>query len=281
MKTLKAIDATLLAQARQKRRKIAIGIMRPITETIESLERAREVADVTVVGAAVPGFDNIVEPDQDQSSVKLIRLLRAGTVDGIVRGQVKDSFTLDEFYRQFNREPVPSNRKIYAAILKKDEFAFIPTTGSIYQGMTLEDKLFEVGRLIRYMRDDLGIEPKIGIMSSLRPTSKVGKYPQLDEIAGINRALAEQLQQQGCDAREYYFEYETAVWEGCNMIVPSTGLVGNAWLKALLYLGGWTMLACSYLDLGVVYEDGSRNEKDYYWHIVSAVANANAAAKSR
>src|SRR3989338_10085335 len=98
MKTLKAIDATLLAQARQKRRKIAIGIMRPITETIESLERAREVADVTVVGAAVPGFDNIVEPDQDQSSVKLIRLLRAGTVDGIVRGQVKDSFTLDEFY---------------------------------------------------------------------------------------------------------------------------------------------------------------------------------------
>jgi hypothetical protein len=50
------------------------------------------------------------------------------------------------------------------------------------------------------------------------------------------------------------------------------GLVGNAWMKALLYLGGWDLIACPYLDLGVAYEDGSRNEKDYFWHIIHCAA---------
>lgn len=269
------IPKLFLERAKKQKRKIAIGIMRPIQETAESLKRASEYADLVVVGAKVPGFENIVEPDQDTASVKLIGLLKDGKVDGIVRGQVKDSFTLDEFHRQFGKEPLPSNRKVCPGVLQKDEYCFVTCTASIYQGMTIEDKKFEVDRIIRYMEEDLGLTPKIGVMSSLRPTSKVGKYPLLDDIAKINAELAEYLRGRGYDAAEYYFEYETAVWNHSNLIVPSMGLVGNAWFKALLYLGGWNVLACPYLDLGVVYEDGTRNEKDFFWHIVHAVAMAN------
>ena len=164
-------------------------------------------------------------------------------------------------------------------MLQKGEYCFVVSTSSIYQGMTLEDKIFEGERIIKYMKEDLGIEPKIGIMSSLRPTSKIGKYPLLDQMAAINTELAKYLQKKGYDAKEYYFEYETAVWEGANLIIPAMGLVGNAWLKALMYLGDWQILACPYLDLGVIYEDGSRNEKDFYWHIVHAVAMVNARSK--
>lgn len=269
------ISQQFLLAAKKQKRRIGIAIMRPIPETMESLKKASELADLVVVGAEINGFENIIEPDQDQAARTLIELLKEKKVDGIVRGQVKDSFALDEFHRQFGKPPLPSNRKVCPAVLSNGDYSFVVTTCSIYQGMTLEDKKFEVDRTIQYMRDELGIVPKIGIMSSLRPTSKVGKYPQLDDIAKINSELCNYLVKKELDAREYYFEYETAVWDRCNLIVPAMGLVGNAWMKALLYLGGWKLLSCPYLDLGVVYEDGSRNEKDYYWHIIHAVAMAN------
>lgn len=269
------IPQLFLARAKKQKRKIGIAICRPISETVASLKKASEYADLIVVGAKVDGFENVVEEDQDEAARKLIALLKDGKVDGIVLGQVKDSFALDEFHRQFGKEPLPSNRKVGPGVLQKDEYCFVASTCSIYQGQTIEDKKYEVDRLIRYMEEDLGVVPKIGVMSSLRPTSKVGKYPLLDGIAKINTELTEYLRSRGYDATEYYFEYETAVWNHCNLIIPAMGLVGNAWMKALLYLGGWNFLACPYLDLGVVYEDGTRNEKDFFWHIVHAVAMAN------
>lgn len=269
------IPKLFLERAKKHRRKIGIAIMRPIPETVESLKKASEYADLLVVGTKVDGFENIIEQDQDEASRILIGLLKDGKVEGIVRGQVKDSFTLDEFHRQFGKEPLPSNRKVAPGVLQKGEYCFVASTCSVYHGMTLEDKIYEVERLIKYMKEDLGLEPRIGVMSSLRPTSKVGKYKQLDDLAELNRKLNEYLVSKGYDSKEYYFEYETAVWDHCTLIVPSMGLVGNAWIKALLYLGDWNLLACPYLDLGVVYEDGTRNEKDFFWHIVHAVAMAN------
>jgi len=261
---------------KQKRRpKIGITIFRPIPETIASLKRAAEFADLTVIGAKVEEFDNIIEEDQDKASVTLINLLKTGQVDGIVRGQVKDSFTLDEFHRQFGKKPLPSNRKICPGILEKGDYSFVVTTCSIYQGITLEDKKNEIDRIINYMRADLQIEPDIAIMSSLRPTSHIGQYPLLDDIAVINQQLAAYLKEKKYKVTEYYFEYETAVWQSANLIIPAMGLVGNAWMKALIYLGGWNLVACPYLDLGVAYEDGSRNEKDYFWHIVHCIAMVN------
>ncbi len=74
---------------------------------------------------------------------------------------------------------------------------------------------------------------------------------------------------------EVYIELETAIKKKCNLIIPSLGLVGNAILRALVYYGGWKLISCPYLDLGVIYEDGSRNEKNWFWHIVHAVAMCN------
>jgi len=250
------------------RPKIAIAISRPIPETVESLKKASEFVDLVVVGAKVDGLENIVEEDQEKASNILIGLLKDEKVDGIVRGQVKDSYTLDEFHRQFEREPFPSNRKVVPVILEKDEYSVVIPTASIYQGMTLEDKKYEIDRVIRYMKEDLGTEPNIAVMSTLRPTSKVGKYPMLDDMAAINKQLAEYLREEGYQVNEYYFEYETAIWSKANLIIPSMGLVGNTFFKALLYLGGWSMIACPYLDFGVVYENGTRNEKDFFWHII-------------
>jgi len=264
-----------LDQAKKQKRKIAIAIMRPIPETIKSLKKASKFADLVVVGAKVKGFENIVEVDQDKSSEILIRLLKEKRVEGIVRGQVKDSYTMAEFFKQFGKEPIPSNRKVFANILQKGKCSFVASTGSVYQGLTLEDKIYEVERLIKHMKEELNLTPKIAVMGILRPSSHRGEYEILDNITEQCAKFYGYLKGKGYDVKEYYMEYETAVWEGCNLIVPSTGFVGNSWLKALLYLGDWNMLSCNYLDLGVVYEDGTRNEKDFFWHIVHAVALCN------
>lgn len=272
----KDIKKIFIERAKKQKRKIGIAILRPIPETMESLKKASEFADLIVVGAKVNGFENIVEPDQDTASVKLIGLLKEGKVEGIVRGQVKDSFTFDEFHRQFDKKPPLPNHKVFTGILSKGNYTIVTGTGSVYQGNFLEDKIYEAERLIKYMKEDLGIEPKIAVMSSRRPTSKIGAVSFLEDIAQLNEKFAAYLRDKGYQVKEYYIEYETAIWEKwANLIFPSIGLVGNAWLKSLLYLGGWQLLCCAYLDLGVAYEDGTRNEKDFYWHIVHAVAMAN------
>lgn len=271
----KNLTQAFIEKAAKKRRKIGIAILRPIPETMESLKKASKYANLVVVGAKVEGFENIVEKDSDKASQILIGLLKEKKVDGIVRGQVKDSYTLDEFHRQFSKEPLPSNRKVCPAIMQKGNYCFVVATCSVYHGLNLEDKIYEVERLIKYMKEEMKIEPKIAVMGILRPTSKKGKYQLLDDISTKCSQFYEYLINKGYDAKEYYMEYETAVWEGRNLIVPSIGFVGNSWLKSLLYLGDWKLMACPYLDLGVVYEDGSRNEKDFFWHIVHAVAMVN------
>jgi predicted methyltransferase MtxX (methanogen marker protein 4) len=268
-------EKIFLEQARKKRRKIGITIMRPIPETVESLNKASELADLVVVGAKVNGFENIVEEDQDKASSILISLLKDKKVEGIVRGQVKDSYTLAEFFKQFGKKEIPSNRKVFIGVMKKGKYSFIVSTCSVYQGLNLEDKIYEVERIIKYMKEEYNVEPKIGAMGILRPSSKRGKYEILDNITKQCTEFYEYLKNKGYDAKEYYMEYETAVWEGCNLIVPSTGFVGNSWMKALLYLGGWRLLSAPYLDFGVAYEDGTRNEKDYYDHIVHCAAMLN------
>ncbi|MFA6410168.1 MAG: hypothetical protein WCW26_01175 [Candidatus Buchananbacteria bacterium] len=269
-------EKLFLDQAKRQKRKIAVAIMRPIPETIESFKKASDYADIVVVGAKIDGFENVVEPDSDKASKILIRLLKEKKVEGIVRGQVKDSTTLAEFYKQFEMEPVPSNRKLFTAILSKGQYSFFCTTCSVYHGMNLEDKIYEVEHTIKHMKEQFGIEPKIAVMGILRPTSVRGKYQMLDNITEQCAKFNEYLVSKGYNSKEYYMEYETAVWEGCNLIVPSTGIVGNSWLKSLLYLGDWKFLACNHLNVGdIVYEDGTRNEKDYFWHIVHAVALCN------
>ena len=273
--TKQSLSQQFLDKAKKQKRKIAISILRPIPETITSFKKASEYADLTVVGAKVDGFENIIEEDTEKTSQILIKLLKDQKVDGIVRGQVQDSYTLDEFHRQFNKEPLPSNRKVAPGVMEKDSYCFIASTSSVYQALNLEDKIYEAERIIKYMQEDLNIEPKIAVMGILRPTSKRGKYQILDDITDRCTKLYEHLASKGFDAKEYFMEYETAVWEHRNLIIPSTGIVGNSWLKSLLYLGGWNLIASPYLDLGVVYEDGTRNEKDFFWHIVHAVAMCN------
>lgn len=269
------LEKIFLQRAKKKKRKIAIGIIKPLPETVASLKKASKYADLVVVGSKIPGFQCIFIKDPEAVSDKLVSMLVSGEVEGMVRGQVKDSYTFDHYFKVAEITPIPSNHKICPAVMKKGQYSFMVGTCSVYHGHNLADKIYEAERLIKYLQDDLKIKPKIAVMGILRPTSKHGKYQVLDDITKTCADLAKYLKKKGHEVKEYYMEYETAVWEGNNLILPSIGYVGNSWLKSLLHLGDWQLLSCPYLDLPHVYEDGCRNEKDYFNHIIHAVAMTN------
>ncbi|MFC1663435.1 hypothetical protein ACFL04_04750 [Patescibacteria group bacterium] len=267
--------------AAKKKRKIGIVIMRPTDETIASIKKAIEFADITVVGAKVEGLENIVVDDQDKASEALINLLKEEKVEGIVRGQAKDSYTFELFHKLYGKEKPPSNRKVCPCIMESPDgkTSFVLTSASIYHDMTLDDKKYLADKTIQYMEEVLKIKPKIGVMSSRRPTGLVGQYPILEDFAKNSEGLATYLRGKGYEVKEVYIELETAVAWGANYIIPTIGMIGNVIFRSLAYLGGWKLISCPYLDLGVVYEDGSRNETNFYNHIVHAVAMLNTKEK--
>ncbi|MFH0951612.1 MAG: hypothetical protein V1838_00275 [Patescibacteria group bacterium] len=278
---IKNITQLFLEQAKKKKRKIGIVIMRPTPETIASLKQASNIADLVVIGSKVEGFNNIVEEDQDEAAKILITQLKENKVEGIVRGQAKDSYTFELFHKIYGKQKPPSNRKVCPCIMESPDgkISFVMTSASIYHDMTLEDKKYLADRTIQYMEEVLKLKPKIGIMSSRRPTGLVGQFSILEDFAKNSAGLAQHLKKKGYEVNEVYIELETAVAWGANYIIPTIGLLGNVIFRSLVYLGNWRLISCPYLDLGVVYEDGSRNETDFYNHIVHAAAMLNSDKK--
>jgi len=65
-----------------------------------------------------------------------------------------------------------------------------------------------------------------------------------------------------------------AVEDGYNVICPVNGMVANQMFRVLLFCGG-KVLAATRLGLSRLYEDNSRTEKDYEFHVKWLVALVN------
>ena len=271
--TLSDLEERFLKEAHQKKRRIAIGIWRPEPVVVENLRQAAASVDLTVVGCDIPGLNCIPTQDDDEASAVIIDLLKQGRVEGIVRAQLKDSQTHAIFLNAYGR--TESSKKAIPIFLARDGQWFAATSVSNYNALTLEQKRYEIFRVAEWMEDNLGIRPTIGIMSTRRLTGRVGEFGLLEEIAGRAQTVAEELRAQGYDVKEYYIEYEKAVWEGRQLICPSIGMIGNAWVKALAYLGGWRIVGAPYLDQEVYYDDSPRNWNGWFWPIISTAAWLN------
>lgn len=272
MTQLSEIQKLFLDQARQKKRKLGIGIIRTPDEVVNSLRQTTAYADITVVGSKIEGFDCLPTKDDDEASHELIKLLKEGKIEGFVRGQIKDSYTHKVYLEVFGLpEPL---YKVCPVTVAKNEHWFTITSASNYNALTQEQKNHEVLRAAEWLKE-LGFEPKIGITSTRRLTGRVGEFGLLEEIAKRCEETANYIRQKGYDVKEYYIEYEKAVWGDRNLIVPSIGIIGNPWAKSLVYFGGWTNVCCPMLDEGAYYEDSARNNINWFWPVVSTVAWIN------
>ncbi|MBI5466220.1 MAG: hypothetical protein HY974_02950 [Candidatus Kerfeldbacteria bacterium] len=269
---LSEIQSRFLKEAQQKQRRIAIGIWRPEPVVVDSLRQAQNYTDLTVVGCQIEGLNCMPTKDDDEASHVIVDLVKEGRVEGFVRGQLKDSYTHKVYVEALGR-PEPKF-KFTPLTIAKDRQWFTISSPSNYNSLTLEQKQAEAERAARWLTD-LGYIPKIGVASTRRLSGRVGEFGLLEEIAKYCEEAAEFLRGKGYDVTEYYIEYERAVWEGCNLIVPSIGMIANTWLKGLVYLGGWTLVCCPMLDEGSFYDDSPRNNVNWFWPIISTAAWIN------
>jgi len=134
--------------------------------------------------------------------------------------------------------------------------------------------LFEMVRGIIEFMKEIGMTPKIGAITGAgyetyrrRKEIKTGVVGFLNKTYRQAQKVVAYFKKRGFEAKNYAIELGTAVEEGCNIIVPPCGMVGNQIFRALCRIGGGKVLIASRYGLPHVYEDNSRTEKDFEFHI--------------
>ncbi|KKW35012.1 MAG: hypothetical protein UY81_C0056G0008 [Candidatus Giovannonibacteria bacterium GW2011_GWA2_53_7] len=262
---------TLEVKAKRKRRRIGISILNWNDSIRDSLNKAKAIADIVVYGQPNFGFEGVENDDQEAVGRQMVKDLKAGKIDQFVRGQVDDFGTVDEFKRQFG---VPKDMKRLGFGLMRDahqrEFWFLLISNP--EGQTLEDKIrYAVGATQWLYETFPDFKPKVAVMATCRPGS-YGRDPVMSKSYDEAEAVVKHLTDKDVEAKNVHIEIENAV-QWANVIMAANGTIGNQIFRAILYLGGGQNLACPTVFPGYgQYEDDSRNEQDWYPHIVAAAA---------
>ncbi|EKE15800.1 MAG: hypothetical protein ACD_11C00103G0002 [uncultured bacterium] len=269
----KTVSQIIEERAKKKRCRIGISILEESDEILESLRRAQEVADIVIYSNhKIKGFETIILSNDEEIGRALVVDYKEGRINQFVRGQVDDFGTVDEFKKQFN---IPSDEKRLCLAQLEDVKGreFFLTMASNPEGQTLEDKIRIVEGSCKWMKEEFGVNPRVAIMATCRPGS-VGKDPVMTKSYEEAEYLVKYLTEKGYEAKNIHIELQNALpW--ANLIAPSNGTIGNQIFRALVLLGGGkNMLTPTIFSKGS-YEDNSRNETDYYSHIVFACALAN------
>ena len=273
MENQEKIQDLIQERALKKRCKIGISILEENNEILDSLKKSQEVADVVIYSNhEIEGFETKVFSTDEEIGRAMVVDYKNGEIDQFVRGQVDDFGAVDEFKRQFEI-PVEEKRLCLALLEDVKGREFFLTIASNPEGQTLEDKIRIVEGSCKWIKEELGVEPKVAMMATCRPGS-VGKDPVMTKSFEEAEAVVKHLQEKGYEAKNIHIELQSALpW--ANLIAPSNGAIGNQIFRALVLLGGGKNLLTPTIFSKGAYEDNSRNETDYYSHIIFACALAN------
>lgn len=262
--------------------KIGFGLSKPDEEVLESLRKGKEFADIILVGPkeieSISDFEKVISDNPER---KLPEILVNGEVDALIRGTIDDFKTSEAYAELIGKEKM---QKMIILGLLEDVHGrqFFINTGHNTDGWTIEEKIRACEGIAKFLKEELEVEPKIAIMTGRRSETYERKKDSNDEIDKIlNKTyedaeeVVKKLTEKGINAKNYSIEIETALKEGCNIIVPPNGMVANQIFRTLVFLGGGKILTASAANLPHILEGGSRSEKDFLNHIKWVVAWAN------
>jgi len=268
----------ILEKAKRQRRKIAIGIIQTeYPEIIESLKRAKEYVEVISVGKKIEGFECIPLKSDEEIGRKMVQMLKNGQIDQFVRGQIDDFGCVEEFKKEYGIDP--EEKRLDLALLEDPKgHQFFLTMASNPDGQDLQDKLRFVDGITEWLSKEFKIKPKVAVMACCRPES-YGKDPVMTQTYDEAEAVVKHLEEKGIEAKNVNVEIEKAIEWGANLILPARGTIGNQIFRVLYYLCGGKNLASPTLfkkDTQYIgYEDNSRNETDWFPHLIFACAWIN------
>lgn len=256
---------------------IAFGLNVPDAEILESLERAKQYADITLVGSEaikdIKGFEIITSDDPNR---KIIDILLADEVDGMVRGTLDTHITY-EYYQEKTGEDVLFEPALIQAT-NGHQFFMAPVSNR--EAWDLEEKLQQVIGTAKFIKE-WGVEPKVAITTGIRiPTYERKKDVKDGWVGMLNKThedaehLVAELKKEGIGAKNYEIESNTALKDGCNLLIAPNGMVGNQMFRMLLFSGA-KILAATRVGLSKFYEENSRTEKDFEFHVKWIAAMIN------
>jgi len=248
---------------------IAMGLIEPDEKILESLRRAEDYAEIILVGpeaiADIEDFDVITNENPEE---KLATMLAEDEVDGIIRGTI-DDFKTYETYSELTGEEYtigpglledPNGRQFFASPLSNPE------------GWKKEDRYEKASGIASFI-EKWNIEPKIGVFTGTRHKTYERKKDITEGVTGkLNKTyedaewIVERLEEEGYHAKNWAIDLNVAVEEGYNLLIPVNGMVGNQIFRVLLFCGG-TIKAATRLGISHWYEDNSRTEKDFEFHV--------------
>lgn len=277
MSELSIFDQKIEELTKLGKPKIAFGLKEPNGEILESLKRGQKYANIVLVGPEaiedVQGFELVIDNNPEG---KLASILANDEVEGIIRGTI-DDFKTFEAYQKLTGE-----KYIIGPGLMQDPFGrqFFLSPASNPEGWEKEERLKIAQGIAGFVRE-WGIEPKIAVFTGERHETYPRKKHIREGVVGIlNKTyedaewIVSQLKEKGYEAKNWAIDLNPATEAGYNILIPVNGMVGNQIFRVLLFCGG-KILACPRLGLSRCYEDNSRTEKDYEYHVKFLVASIN------
>ncbi|MFA6227018.1 MAG: hypothetical protein WC631_00830 [Candidatus Paceibacterota bacterium] len=268
-KKLGAFTKKVEELAAKGRVNIAFGLATPDKEILDCLSKMSEYADITLVGPGaikdVKGFKLVIDENPEQ---KIASMLASDEVEGIIRGTIDDFKTADAYKKitgeHFDLNPglmeTPKGDQLFCGLCSNPE------------GWNKEER-FEIAKGIAEFTKKWGVEPKIAVFTGVRHETYKRKKDIKDGVVGIlNKTyedtewIVSELKKLGYDAKNWSIDLDLAVEDGANVIVPVNGMVGNQLFRAILLSGG-RIMAAPRVVCKRPYEDNSRNEKDFSFHV--------------
>lgn len=249
---------TIVARAKRNRARIALGVGSEYADkTVAGAEdaAARGYAAVTLVSGKPldTKLPLIVSPDPE---AELINLLKAGMVDGVVRGSLSASNTLKSLKSAMGLKKI-----MRVSLLKTPggQFFFFAPVG-VDEGWTVEDRV-ELGVLGAELMRRFGIEPDIGVLSGGR-TGDRGRSPRVDKTLDDAEEVARRLNATGIKATHAQILIEDAVKEH-NYVIGPDGISGNLIFRALCLVGCGEGYGAPLVGTDIIYVDTSRAGSGY------------------
>lgn len=282
MKKISPIEKIIKERIKLGKPKIGFGLNESNKEVLKSLIKSKKYAEIILVGPNaiknIKGFQKIISEEPEK---ELAKTLFNREVEGIVRGTIDDFKTFEAYSALIGDK---KSKEILVMALMEDFYGrqFFLSNGSNPHGWTNEEKIRDCEGVIEFMKAELEIKPKIGLITGIRHETyarkkeiKEGVQEILNKTYEDAEFIVDYFTKKGIEAKNYAIEIETALKDDCNIIVPPNGMVGNQIFRTLALVGGGKMLTGSRTNLPHPYEDNSRSETDFEIHIRWLVAWIN------
>jgi putative methanogen marker protein 4 len=203
------------------------------------------------------------------SPSELVQALKNGDIQAAVRGNFGSKSVIKSIRKEFGISSI--FRAAIMCLNEKDCFFLAPV--GIDEGIFIEERL-EFIKLIDPILQDLGVVPKIGIISGGRVSEDLGRSGVVDESLHAGEKLFSKAKDAGFDVKHYGVLIEEAYKES-NVIIAPNGIVGNLLFRTLHLVGDCRSFGAPVLNLDKVFIDTSRSKNDYTDALMLASALAD------